>query len=135
MEQLQRIGVSLEGTLLEQFDKLIERQGYTNRSEAIRDLIRNRLTDEKLADPNTRAIAAVLMVYDHHQSRLAQRLIELQHDHHLHTISSMHVHIDHHNCLEVVLLQGSVGEITRLGDRIVSLKGVKLGKVNLVATD
>ncbi|MBN1818916.1 MAG: nickel-responsive transcriptional regulator NikR [Sedimentisphaerales bacterium] len=135
MEQLQRIGVSLEGALLERFDKLIERQGYTNRSEAIRDLIRDRLTEEKLADPNTRAVAAVMMVYDHHQSRLAQKLIELQHDHHLHTISSMHVHIDHHNCLEVVLLQGAVGEITRLGDRIVSLKGVKLGRVNLVATE
>ena len=134
MEQLQRIGVSLEDALLAQFDRLIRRQGYTNRSEAIRDLIREKLTDERLADPKANAVAAVLMVYDHHQSRLAQKLIELQHDHHLQTISSMHVHIDHHNCLEVVLLRGRVGEITRLGDRIVSLKGVKLGKVNLVTT-
>jgi len=134
MESLQRIGVSLEKSLLEPFDRLIERQGYASRSEALRDLIRERLTDEELADPETPAVAAVVMVYDHHQARLAQKLTELQHEHHLHTVSSMHVHIDHHNCLEVVLLRGRVGQIGRLGERIVSLKGVTLGKVHLVAT-
>ena len=135
MESLQRIGVSLEKSLLDAFDRLIERQGYASRSEALRDLIRQRLTEEKLGDPNTQAVAAVVMVYDHHQSHLTQKLTELQHGHHLHTISSMHVHIDHHNCLEVVLLRGRVGQISRLGDRIVSLKGVKLGRMHLVATE
>ena len=134
MEQMQRIGVSLESKLLSQFDKLIAAQGYSNRSEALRDLIRNRLTTEQLADPKTEAVAAVFVVYDHHHRQLAQKLIQLQHNQLLKSISSMHVHLDHHNCLEVILLRGKVSEITKLGDNIVSLKGVKLGRVNLVAT-
>jgi len=134
MEQMQRIGVSLESKLLSQFDKLIAAQGYSNRSEALRDLIRNRLTTEQLADPKTEAVAAVFVVYDHHRRQLAQKLIQLQHNQLLKSISSMHVHLDHHNCLEVILLRGKVSEITKLGDNIVSLKGVKSGRVNLVAT-
>ena len=134
MEQMQRIGVSLESKLLSQFDKLIAAQGYSNRSEALRDLIRNRLTTEQLADPKTEAVAAVFVVYDHHRRQLAKKLIQLQHNQLVKTISSMHVHLDHHNCLEVILLRGKVSEITKLGDNIVSLKGVKSGRVNLVAT-
>ena len=134
MEQMQRIGVSLESKLLSQFDKLIAAQGYSNRSEALRDLIRNRLTTEQLADPKTEAVAAVFVVYNHHRRQLAQKLIQLQHNQLVKSISSMHVHLDHHNCLEVILLRGKVSEITKLGDNIVSLKGVKLGRVNLVAT-
>ena len=134
MEQMQRIGVSLESKLLSQFDKLIAAQGYSNRSEALRDLIRNRLTTEQLADPETEAVAAVFVVYDHHRRQLAQKLIQLQHNQLVKSISSMHVHLDHHNCLEVILLRGKVSEITKLGDNIVSLKGVKSGRVNLVAT-
>ncbi len=134
MEQMQRIGVSLESKLLSQFDKLIAAQGYSNRSEALRDLIRNRLTTEQLADPKTEAVAAVFVVYDHHRRQLAQKLIQLQHNQLLKSISSMHVHLDHHNCLEVILLRGKVSEITKLGDNIVSLKGVKSGRVNLITT-
>ncbi len=135
MDQVQRIGVSLESRLLSGFDKLIARQGYSTRSEAVRDLIRDKLTAEKLADPKTKAIAAVFVVYDHHQARLAQKLIQLQHSHLLKSISSMHVHLDHHKCLEVILLRGKVSEITKLGDSIVSLKGVELGRINLIAAD
>ncbi len=133
MDQVQRVGISLESELLGQFDAFITRQGYTSRSEAVRDLIRDRLTQARLGEPQTEAIAAVFVVYDHHQAQLAQKLMELQHSHLLKTISSMHVHIGHHECLEVILLRGKVSEITRLGDHIVSLKGVKLGKVNLIA--
>ncbi len=133
MEQVQRVGISLESELLGQFDAFITRQGYTSRSEAVRDLIRDRLTQAQLGEPQTEAIAAVFVVYDHHQAQLAQKLIKLQHSHLLKTISSMHVHIGHHECLEVILLRGKVSEITKLGDHIVSLKGVKLGKVNLIA--
>ncbi len=133
MDQVQRVGISLESELLGQFDAFITRQGYTSRSEAVRDLIRDRLTQAQLGEPETEAIAAVFVVYDHHQAQLAQKLIKLQHSHLLKTISSMHVHIGHHECLEVILLRGKVSEITRLGDHIVSLKGVKLGKVNLIA--
>lgn len=134
-QKTQRIGISLEDDLLSQFDNLISKGGYTNRSEAIRDLIREKLTAEKLKAPNTTAIAAIFVVYDHHQAKLAQKLIKLQHSHLLHAISSIHIHITHHNCLEVILLKGKVKEIQKLGDKIVSLKGVRLGKVNLIAAD
>ncbi len=135
MGQMLRIGVSLENKLLSQFDKLIADQGYTNRSEAIRDLLRQRLTREQLADPKTKVVAAVFVVYDHHQGRLWQKLMELQHSHLLKTISSMHIHLDRHNCLEVILLRGKVGEITKLGNHLVSLKGVKSGRIHLIKTD
>lgn len=132
MEKLQRIGVSLEDDLLSSFDRMIEKQGYPNRSEAIRDLIREKLDTEKLADPNTAAVAVVFVVYDHHQPQLAQKLIKIQHSHVVKTISSMHVHLGHHDCLEIILLRGKVSEITKLADNIVSLKGVRLGRVNLI---
>jgi len=134
MGNVQRVGISLESDLLERFDALISGQGYSSRSEAVRDLIRDRLAQSQLAQPQTEAIAAVFVVYAHHQAQLAQKLIELQHSHLLKTISSLHVHIAHDDCLEVILLRGSVSEIKKLGDHIVSLKGVKLGKVNLIAT-
>ncbi len=134
MDKVQRVGISLESELLEKFDALISAQGYTSRSEAVRDLIRDRLTQSRLAEPHTEAIAAVFVVYDHHQAQLARKLIQLQHSHLLKTISSLHVHIAHHDCLEVILLRGRVSEITKLAERIVSLKGVKLGKVNLIAS-
>ena len=121
--------------MLGRFDEMIACEGYANRSEAVRDMIRQKLTAKELANPDTEAVAAVMMVYDHHQAKLAQKLMELQHSQHLRTISSMHVHIDHHNCLEVVLLRGKVAQISALGEQIVSMKGVKLGKINLVATD
>lgn len=132
MVRTERIGISLESGLLSEFDELIARHGYSNRSEAIRDLIRDRLAAETLAEPKTEAVAAVFIVYDHHQTQLAQKLIKLQHSQFLKSIAAMHIHLDHHNCLEVVLLRGPVGEITKLGDQIVSLKGVRLGRVNLI---
>lgn len=132
MEKVQRIGISLEDRLLARFDRVIAEQGYQNRSEAVRDLIREKLTQQKLDDPRTEAIAAVFVVYDHHQANLAQKLIKLQHDRLLHTISSLHIHLDHHNCLEVILLRGKVSRITKLADSLLSLKGVKLGRVNLI---
>ena len=134
MDKVQRVGISLESDLLEKFDALISAQGYTSRSEAIRDLIRDRLTQAQLAQPDTEAVAAVFVVYDHHQAQLAQKLIQLQHSHLLKTISALHVHIAHHDCLEVILsARGGQRKITKLADHIVSLR-VKLGKVNLIAT-
>ena len=134
MKQTQRIGVSLDSKLLSKFDKLITGQGYTGRSEAIRDLLRQRLAAEQLADPKTQVVAAVFVVYDHHHPQLAQKIIHLQHSQLLKTISSMHLHLDHHNCLEVILLRGRLGDITKLSDNIVSMKGVKSGRVNLITT-
>jgi len=134
MAELERIGVSLDKGLLAEFDELIARQGYQSRSEAIRDLVRQQLSQERLADPQTEAVAAVVLVYDHHATKLTERLIEVQHSNLLQAISSLHVHLDRHDCLEVVVLRGRVREINRLGEQILSMKGVKLGRINLVAT-
>lgn len=135
MSNVERIGISIEKNLLSVFDQLISKQGYPNRSEALRDMIREKLDKEQLKNPKADAVAAVFMIYDHHNTKLSQKLLGLQHSHLLKTISSMHVHISYNECLEVIVLQGRVGEIVKLGENIVSLKGVKLGKINLMATN
>ena len=134
MAKTERVGVSLDKKLLSMFDKLIAGQGYSNRSEAIRDLIRDRLSTEQLAQPATQAIAGVFLVFDHHSTKLSAKLVELQHSHILHIIASTHVHLDHDNCLEVIILKGKVKEIEKLGNHIASLKGVKLSRVNMMTT-
>ena len=135
MRRIERVGVSLDKKLLSMFDKLITKQGYQNRSEAIRDLIRQQISSERLKNPKAKAVAAVVLVYDHHSTKLIDRLTDLQHSHILQTISSMHIHLDEHDCLEVIVLRGRVGEINKMAEGIVSLKGVKLGRINLVATE
>ncbi|MCK5563826.1 MAG: nickel-responsive transcriptional regulator NikR, partial [Planctomycetes bacterium] len=96
MGNMQRIGVSLEASLLEKFDEVIALQGYTNRSEAVRDLVREKLTAEQLNNPDAEAVAGVFVVYDHHHSGVSQKLTSLQHNELLKTISSIHVHLGHH---------------------------------------
>jgi CopG family nickel-responsive transcriptional regulator len=135
MAQIERVGVSLEKELLSAFDKLISSQGYQSRSEAIRDLLRQQLSSERIRNEKTRAIAAVVLVYDHHSTALMERLTDLQHSHLLQTISSLHVHIGHHDCLEVIVLKGRVGEINKMGEKLISIKGVKLGRINLLAAE
>jgi CopG family nickel-responsive transcriptional regulator len=135
MSQVERIGVSLEKELLTKFDKLIVKQGYQSRSEAIRDLVRRQLSDEQVGDPKAKAVAAVILVYDHHSTKLMEKLTGLQHSHLLQTISAMHIHLDEHECLEVVVLRGRVGEIKKTAENIISLKGVKLGRINFVAAE
>ena len=132
MSDLERIGVSLDSELLLSFDLLIEQLGYQNRSEAFRDLIRERLSRQKLENPDNPAVAAVFLVYDHHQAQLPQKLISLQHNHLLHVQVSTHIHLDHHNCLEIIILKGKVKDIELLGNNLTSLKGVKLSKINLI---
>jgi CopG family nickel-responsive transcriptional regulator len=135
MAQIERIGVSLEKGLLADFDKLIAKKGYQNRSEAIRDLIRQQLSSQQLDNPKTKAVAAVCMVYDHHSTKLMQKLTGLQHSHLLQTICTMHIHLDKHDCMEIIVLKGPVGEIKQTAESILSQKGVKLGRVNLIAAD
>jgi CopG family nickel-responsive transcriptional regulator len=135
MEQVERIGVSLEKDLLILFDKMIKKQGYQNRSEAIRDLIRERLSEQKLQNPDAQAVAAVCLVYDHHATKLMEKLTELQHSRLLQTVCSTHVHLGHHDCLELIVLKGKIGEINKTAENLISIKGVKLGKINLVAAD
>jgi CopG family nickel-responsive transcriptional regulator len=138
MADIERIGVSLDKELLSKFDELITGQGYKNRSEAIRDLVRRQLSEERQQNLKAKAVAAVFLVYDHHSTKLTESLIELQHAHtsdsSLQVISSLHVHLDEHDCLEVIILKGRVGEINKVAENILSMKGVKLGRTNIIAT-
>ncbi len=125
---LKRIGISLEEDLLEKFDVLIEERGYTNRSEAVRDLIRNELVQKEWTDSQHVNMGVAVLVYDHHKMDLGQRLTDVQHDHHDLIVSTMHVHIDHHNCLEMIVLRGKQRDIKKLGESLISVRGVKHGR-------
>ncbi len=135
MSQIERIGISLEKELLATFDVLIGKRGYPSRSEAIRDLIRRQIGEERLSNPKATAVAAVFLVYNHHSTKLLGTLTDLQHSHLLQTISSLHIHLDAHDCLEVIVLRGQVGEINKTAENLISLKGVKLGRINLLTTE
>jgi CopG family nickel-responsive transcriptional regulator len=134
MENLSRFGVSIPDDLLERFDKLISRKGYTNRSEAVRDLIRDLLVDEEWSKPDTEVVGTVTVVYNHEQSDLAQKLTEIQHRKHDLIVSAVHVHLDAHNCLEVLILRGTSGEVKRVGELLISTRGVKHGKITMTTT-
>ena len=128
---LERVGISLEHDLLEQFDRLIAEKGYVNRSEAIRDLIRDSLVQREWAEAGGRdeKVAVVTLVYDHDASSLAQKLAHIQHENHRAVVSALHVHMDEHNCLEVLVLRGGAREVLRMGEGLVATKGVKYGKL------
>lgn len=134
MGQTIRFGVSLDSDLLEKFDALCEERCYQTRSEAIRDLIRNALVQKEWEDTDNIVAGTLTLVYDHHKSDLAQRLTELQHDHHDVIISTIHAHLDHDNCLEVLILKGPGKDVQALGQKLISTKGVKHGKLNLTTT-
>jgi CopG family nickel-responsive transcriptional regulator len=128
---IERIGVSLENDLLEPFDELIAQKGYATRSEAIRDLIRDALVQRQWSEAKSREeqVAVVTLVYDHDSSSLAHKLAHIQHENHKAVVSALHVHMDEHNCLEVLVLRGRAREVLRMGEGLVSTKGVKHGKV------
>jgi CopG family nickel-responsive transcriptional regulator len=128
-EGVERFGVSIEKRLLRQFDAFIGRKNYRNRSEALRDLMRAALVEEEWETRGGEVVGMITLLYDHHTRLLQSKLTEIQHDHHLQIISSMHVHLDHHNCLEVMIVRGGAGEIRSLASRLISIKGVKHGKV------
>jgi CopG family nickel-responsive transcriptional regulator len=120
--------------LLEIFDKKIVSCGYANRSEAVRDLIRNRLVDLEWEDENQEVAGTITLVYDHHVRGLSSLLTELQHNWHDMILSTMHVHLDHHNCLEVLVLKGPAGRAREVADKLVGVKGVKHGKLAITST-
>jgi CopG family transcriptional regulator, nickel-responsive regulator len=127
---LERIGISLEQDLLAQFDKLIAEKGYVNRSEAVRDLIRDSLVQREWASRGREEkVAVVTLVYDHDSASLTQKLAHIQHENHRAVVSALHVHLDPHNCLEVLVLRGRGKDVSAMGDGLVSTKGVKYGKV------
>jgi CopG family nickel-responsive transcriptional regulator len=129
MGELSRIGVAIDSDLLEQFDELIARRGYTNRSEAFRDLIRGELVEEAWAKPDSPMVGTVTLVYDHHVRLLNEKLTGMQHEHYDHVLSTLHVHLDHDNCLEVLVIKGKAGEVRRIADGLISTKGVKHGRL------
>lgn len=129
MTDLARFGISIDNRLLQQFDSLIGEKGYVNRSEAIRDLIRGSLVDAQWTQEEVELVGTVTLVYDHHTRDLSDKLTEHQHSHHDAIISSLHVHLDAHNCLEVVVLKGQAGTVKRLAAELIGTKGVKHGKL------
>lgn len=130
MSDLVRFGIAVDGDLLERFDERIAEKGYENRSEAIRDLIRADLL-ERSDDPEAPATGTLTLVYDHHVRELTDKLTDMQHDLGHHVISTLHVHLDHDHCLEVVVLRGPAGVIERAAHRIVATKGVIHGRLTL----
>lgn len=133
MANLVRTGVSLEEDLLLKFDRAIAKKGYANRSEAIRDLIRDHLVTEEI-DKNKVVVGTLTVVYDHHRPNLTEKLVEAQHGAGGKVMAATHVHLDHHNCLEVIIMKGRGGELRELADRILSLRGVKHGELVVTST-
>ncbi len=134
MGQTIRFGISLDSDLLEKFDRLCEERNYSARSEAIRDLIRNELVQKEWRDQNREVAGTLTLVYDHHQSDLAQKMIEIQHSALDLIISTLHVHIDHRNCMEVLVLKGPVKDVNDISRRLTSTRGIKHGKLSLSTT-
>jgi len=130
-----RFGISLDEKLLADFDKLIEQKSYMNRSEAIRDLIRASLVEERLGSENQQAVGTVTLVYNHHVRDLSDKLTEHQHSHHEQIVSSVHVHLDAHNCLEVLIIRGEVSGIKKIAHELIGVKGVSHGKLVMTTTD
>jgi CopG family nickel-responsive transcriptional regulator len=128
-EKITRFGVSIEPELLKKFDRTIKKEGYPNRSEAIRDMIRKNLIIEQSKNPDAQAIGTLTMIYDHHTGALTNKLLDLQHNHHSEILSTTHIHVDHHNCLEVLVLKGKTRNIQKLADNIKALKGIKHGEL------
>jgi CopG family transcriptional regulator, nickel-responsive regulator len=126
-----RFGISLDEKLLASYDRHIEAKGYMNRSEAIRDLIRSALVEEKweTGDTNAEMVGTVTLVYNHHVRDLSDKLTEHQHTHHDRVISALHVHLDAHNCLEVLVVRGPLEEVKRIANELIGVKGVKHGRL------
>lgn len=129
MTGLDRFGVSMERDLLERFDVLIKERKYASRSEAIRDLIRNELINRDWQEPNAEVVGTITIVYEHHEHELSHTLAELQHQFHECIICSTHVHLDHHNCLEVIIVKGTSDQVRTIADTISTARGVKHGQL------
>ncbi len=134
MSDLSRIGVAIDSELLERFDLLIGQRGYTNRSEAFRDLIRDALVEKNWESPESHVVGTVTLVYDHHVRMLNEKLTGIQHDHHHSILSTLHVHLDHDTCLEVLVVRGTSAIVRKIADVLISTKGVKHGRLTITTT-
>jgi len=126
---LSRIGIALDSDLLKRFDRSIERRGYTNRSEAFRDLIRDRLVSEQTGAPESFVVGTITLIYDHHAHGVTEKLTEVQHEHHELVVSASHAHLDHDSCLEVLIVHGKSAAVAQFADRLIGLKGVQHGRL------
>jgi len=131
MSDLVRFSVSMDSRLLERFDRLIAEKGYQSRSEALRDLIRDHLVEEEWASADAEVVGVVSILYDHHTRGLDETLTAVQHDYHETVVSAIHVHLDHHNCFEALVVKGRAEDIRRMADRLGSLRGVKHARVTV----
>jgi CopG family nickel-responsive transcriptional regulator len=133
MDGVTRIGVSLEPELLKEFDEMISKKGYVSRSEAIRDLVRDALAENEWKNPNQYMVGVIVMTYDHTVSGVKEKLMNLQHGYGHSISTTIHVHLDHDRCMEMLLVNGVLGDLKRLTDEITSVKGVLRGKLTMVS--
>jgi CopG family nickel-responsive transcriptional regulator len=129
MKELTRTGIAMDADLLARFDRFIAKQGYANRSEAIRDLVRDRLITAAVEDPEVNVVGSITLIYDHHSRLLPDKLTQLQHDHHDLVIATTHAHLDHDTCLEVIVVRGKSRRVQKLADLLIGTKGVHHGRL------
>ncbi|MGB9892818.1 MAG: nickel-responsive transcriptional regulator NikR [Candidatus Saccharicenans sp.] len=134
MEKIVRFSISLEIDLSRKFDQWMKKNGYDNRSEAIRDLIRDKLVEEEWKDENQEVVAVLSLVYDHESRELPEVLTSIQHKSYHLILSSTHVHLDKHNCLEAIILKGKAGQIKKVANQLLSQRRVKHGRLVLSTT-
>ena len=134
MAGVARFGVSIDSKLMKKFDDLIDRKGYQARSEAIRDLIRDRLVEEEWESGDQETVGTITLVYNHHTRELDHALTDLQHQSFHRIISAMHIHLDAHNCLEVLVVKGKSREVRKIADSLIGTRGVKHGKLTMTTT-
>lgn len=133
MSGIIRFGISLDGDLSQKFDARLKKKGYSNRSEAIRDLIRQDLVDQEWHE-GLEVAGAITLIYDHHKRELLNKITDIQHDFQKGIISAQHIHLDHHNCLEIIALKGEPLEVKKLADRLKAVKGVKHATLSMSTT-
>jgi CopG family nickel-responsive transcriptional regulator len=133
---MERFTISLDADLAVEFDKLIKARGYSNRSEAVRDMLRSQLESFRHERGQARnCVANLSYVYNHHERELAERLTQLQHDHHNLSVSTMHAHLDHEHCIESLILRGPSAEVRNFADTLIAERGVRHGQLNMVSVE
>jgi len=129
--KLTRFGVSMDEKLLKDFDQIIDEKGYQNRSEAVRDLVRDAILQHDAANDSKIVAGTIMLFYNHHQNQLVNEMLSIQHDYHDHVLATTHLHIDHDNCLELIVVKGIASELRELSDKLITLKGVFYGKLTV----
>lgn len=133
-KNLHRFGVSMSTDLLAQLDELVKTKGFANRSQAIADMVRNELVENRGKVGNRKIAGTITIVYDHHKRNLQALLTSIQHDNGEHIIATLHVHLNHNSCMEILVVRGRANVIKELADRLITAKGVKHGKLTMTTT-